>query len=228
MPPLRDHEIRTAAHATLFAAAHAAEDTAVHDALPVRNARIDIAIVGPNDIHGYEIKSDRDVLDRLLSDRWGGGQIANFGTAFDRLTIITTPRHLTAIEQLVPSWWGIIVATASPPPTDTNTATPTPVPVTFTHHRAAQPNPALDPSEVAGLLQRDELESLFWRHKLRGYSKLSWCDLRDTLAARLTLDDLRADVRRMLRHRPSSPRPLPHEQKKRHPKPWDDLEAHLP
>ncbi len=66
-------------------------------------ARIDIALVN-GVMHGYEIKSDCDTLERLPE------QVQEFNTVFDKLTIIVGKRHLYHAVHVVPDWWGITVA----------------------------------------------------------------------------------------------------------------------
>ena len=66
-------------------------------------ARIDIALIN-GVMHGYEIKSDCDTLERLPE------QVQEFNTVFDKLTIIVGKRHLYHAVHVVPDWWGITVA----------------------------------------------------------------------------------------------------------------------
>jgi hypothetical protein len=66
-------------------------------------ARIDIAVVN-GVMHGYEIKSDRDTLDRLPE------QMNEFNDVFDKLTLVVGKRHLYDAINIVPDWWGIVVA----------------------------------------------------------------------------------------------------------------------
>lgn len=66
-------------------------------------ARIDFAIIN-GIMCGYEIKSDRDTLERLP------GQIEEFSAVFDRLTLVVGKRHLYQSMHIIPDWWGIIVA----------------------------------------------------------------------------------------------------------------------
>jgi hypothetical protein len=66
-------------------------------------ARIDIAVIN-GVMHGYEIKSDRDTLERLPQ------QMNEFNAVFDKLTLVVGKRHLYDAINIVPDWWGIIVA----------------------------------------------------------------------------------------------------------------------
>ncbi|MBI3305984.1 sce7726 family protein [Candidatus Nomurabacteria bacterium] len=63
-------------------------------------ARIDFAIIN-GVMHGYEIKSDRDTLDRLPE------QMKQYNTVFDKMTLVVGKKHLYHAVNTVPSWWGI-------------------------------------------------------------------------------------------------------------------------
>ncbi len=66
-------------------------------------ARVDIAVVN-GIMHGYEIKSDQDNLERLPE------QIDEFSKVFDKITLVVGKRHLYKAMNIVPDWWGITVA----------------------------------------------------------------------------------------------------------------------
>src|SRR5689334_15736416 len=55
--------------------------------IPLGGARIDIAVVNGS-LHGYEIKSDRDTLARLVS------QIGAYTAVFDHVTLVVSERHV--------------------------------------------------------------------------------------------------------------------------------------
>jgi len=66
-------------------------------------ARIDIAVIN-GIMHGYEIKSDQDTLQRLPE------QMGVFNSVFDKMTLVVGKNHLFQAINMVPEWWGIIVA----------------------------------------------------------------------------------------------------------------------
>lgn len=66
-------------------------------------ARIDIAVVN-GIMHGYEIKSDQDTLQRLPE------QANVFSSVFDRMTLVVGKTHLYDAINIIPDWWGIVVA----------------------------------------------------------------------------------------------------------------------
>lgn len=66
-------------------------------------ARIDIAVVNGT-MHGYEIKSDQDTLKRLPE------QMDIFNSVFDKMTLVVGKNHLYEAINMVPDWWGIMIA----------------------------------------------------------------------------------------------------------------------
>ena len=70
--------------------------------MPRPSARIDVALVN-GEMTGFEIKSDRDTLTRLPL------QIPAFSKFFDRVSLVTTKKHLEEARLTIPKWWGIIV-----------------------------------------------------------------------------------------------------------------------
>jgi hypothetical protein len=70
--------------------------------LPVAKARIDVAVIN-GFLHGYEIKSASDTLQRLPS------QIEAYTKVFDYLSIVTESKYHERILDFVPPWVGLIV-----------------------------------------------------------------------------------------------------------------------
>lgn len=101
-------------------------------------ARIDFAIIN-GVMHGYEIKSDKDTLDRLPD------QMREYNAVFDKMTLVVGKRHLRDALDKVPDWWGIILAKKTP---DNQ--------VVFYEIRADGKNPAQDGLSIARLLWRAE------------------------------------------------------------------------
>lgn len=77
----------------------------IFEELGVRHgtARIDLAIVN-GIMCGYEIKSDKDTLDRLPE------QVKEFSAVFDKITLIVGKRHLYQAMHIIPDWWGVKIA----------------------------------------------------------------------------------------------------------------------
>lgn len=77
----------------------------IFEELGVRHgtARIDYAIINGM-MSGYEIKSDRDTLERLPK------QVKEFSAVFDKLTLVIGKRHLYHAIYIIPDWWGVMIA----------------------------------------------------------------------------------------------------------------------
>ena len=67
----------------------------------VGSSRIDVAVINGK-LHGYEIKSERDSLERLPS------QIETYNKVFDKMTIICSEKYSHKILNLVPEWWAVL------------------------------------------------------------------------------------------------------------------------
>jgi hypothetical protein len=63
-------------------------------------SRIDIAVINGK-LHGFEIKSERDTLERLPS------QMKVYNRVFDTITIVAAENHIKKIIKNVPEYWGI-------------------------------------------------------------------------------------------------------------------------
>ena len=101
-------------------------------------ARVDVAVVN-GILHGYEIKSDRDTLSRLPE------QMDAYNAVFDQVTLILGKQHLYEAINLVPDWWGILIAKVV---TDSS--------VGFTRIREAKENIGQRNLSIARLLWRGE------------------------------------------------------------------------
>lgn len=104
-------------------------------------ARVDVAVVN-GILHGYEIKSDRDTLARLPE------QMDAYNAVFDQVTLIVGKQHIYEAINLVPDWWGILVAKAPTAATDSS--------VRFGRIRVAKENVGQRNISIARLLWRGE------------------------------------------------------------------------
>ncbi len=144
-------------------------------------ARIDIAVIN-GVMHGYEIKSDSDTLDRLPE------QMNEFNKVFDKLTLVVGKHHLYHAINIIPDWWGITVAKI-----DTNHK------IYFQTIRNAEDNPNQIGISVARLLWRQEaLQILEKQDKAKGIRSKPREIIYQRLANVLNLDDLKEQVRHAL------------------------------
>ena len=141
-------------------------------------ARIDIAVID-GVMHGYEIKSDRDTLERLPE------QMNEFNAVFDKLSLVVGRRHLYDAINIVPDWWGIIVAKV-----DANHE------IFFQTIREAEDNQSQVGVSIARLLWKEEaLRILEERSKARGVRSKPREFIYQRLADVLDADTLKEKVR---------------------------------
>lgn len=70
--------------------------------LPIAKARIDMAVINGH-LHGFEIKSASDTLQRLP------GQLIAYAKVFDYLTIVTEEKHKDKVLNILPDWVGVSI-----------------------------------------------------------------------------------------------------------------------
>ena len=135
-----DIDIRKALHATVLQPHHNCPDTIILNELGLANAsaRIDVAVLN-GCLHGYEIKSAVDTMRRLPR------QIGLYAECLEKLTIVCAPRHLEAVDKIVPPWCGIVEAEKS----DQDE-------INFVTRRASQRNENIQGHRLAHLLWRQE------------------------------------------------------------------------
>jgi hypothetical protein len=146
-------------------------------------ARVDIAVVNGS-IHGFEIKSDQDTLNRLA------GQAAIYSRVLDSITLVVGSKHLNEALKVIPKWWGVVVAKEKSGQ------------VCLKKRRNGQLNPRLDPFALAQLLWRDEaFEALKKLDLHKGLANKPRTILWNKLTEHLATDELLALVRNFLRSR---------------------------
>ena len=108
-PQVRDPDIRRVLISTrLKRISERRGGMIVHElGLAHAKSRIDIATI-TGIVHGFEIKSAQDNLERLPC------QLITYVQALQKLTFVTASRHLKDVETLAPDWCGIIEVSAGP------------------------------------------------------------------------------------------------------------------
>jgi len=152
--------------------------------LPIAGARIDVAVINGS-LHGFEIKSAVDTLQRLPY------QIEAYSKVFDYLYIVTEGRHYQKVLDILPKWVGLIVCSDNAGICSVRTI------------RASKKNKLQDGFFLAKLLWKEELISIFREHKIP-YKKNSgtWI-LCEILAEKMEVKNLSAIVRNKLKNRPT-------------------------
>lgn len=97
----------------------------VEEAPLMRNWRADVLVYHAAEIHGYEIKSDRDTFARLFDRRSPEirkiepapeylstvcGQAAGYSRVCDFCNLVTTAAWADMAMDLLPDWWGVWLA----------------------------------------------------------------------------------------------------------------------
>lgn len=139
-----DGEIRRALHRKKLSAYRDAPDSIVIDELGLAHAkaRVDVAVIN-GCVHGYEIKSGIDTLDRLPR------QLELYRQCLGMLTIVADTKHVNRIERIVPEWTGIIEVEKGSRGA-----------VAFSTVRRSKSNPELDKFQLAHLLWKSEAVAL--------------------------------------------------------------------
>src|SRR6266851_6542601 len=102
---MRDQDVRQALRDKLQDQYAYDPDTRIVEEMGVwsGSVRIDVAVIN-GELTGYELKSDRDTLERLPV------QADLYSRVFDRLTLVVARRHAQKARDCIPKWWGIVVA----------------------------------------------------------------------------------------------------------------------
>jgi hypothetical protein len=139
-----DAMIRAALHRRRLDHLKLRPKTLVIDELGLAHARsrVDVAVIN-GCIHGYEIKSAKDSLNRLCA------QIDVYRAALQKVTIVAASQHLRGVLAIVPSWCGVIEVEQGPREG-----------LYFNNIRSARTNPDLNPVIMAHLLWRPEVHTL--------------------------------------------------------------------
>jgi len=105
---MRDRDVREAVRAYLYDAHKADRETLIVEEMGVWSGtvRIDIAVIN-GELSGFELKSDRDKLDRLPL------QAKVYSKVFDRVTLVVGARHVRKALPLIPEWWSVLIANYS-------------------------------------------------------------------------------------------------------------------
>lgn len=180
---MRDRDIRTVLRDQLHKEYGHDSDTRILDELGVcqGSVRIDMAVVNGS-LNGYEIKSERDTLERLPQ------QCAHYSKVFDHITVVVGPSYFPAIREKVPDWWGVVVAQPS--------EDGTPI---LVQKRKPKKNPELHPYSIAQLLWRDEALAVLEEFGMAdGFRTKPRKQIWQALADYLRLDELRDRVRSKL------------------------------
>lgn len=193
MPPLNDPAIRL----RLIPYLKASDPKLwLREEMGINKCIADLVTVSDTELHVYEIKSDVDKVgrlrDRVKRGRYGRtytrkGQVTAYSAMADKVTLVVGEVLLLESLELIPDWWGVLVARKDG---------------SLKVHREGGQNPDLRWVNVVKFLWRAEAlavcEKLGVARGVRGASK---AQLKKRLKQHLSLEDLRSHVRETLRAR---------------------------
>lgn len=182
---MRDTDVRAAVRKELNARHANDPDTRIVEEMGIwsGSVRIDVAVIN-GELSGFELKSDRDTLDRLPF------QADLYSRVFDRVHLVVGARHAEKAAALVPSWWGVIIARQQ----DRG--------IQLEQDRHGSENPAPEPFLIAQLLWKQEAVLVLDRHGLAGGWRSKRIKLiHQRLSDCLDLQTLKNEVRAALKMR---------------------------
>lgn len=182
---MRDHDIRAALRAKLSRDFAGDDNTRIVEEMGVwsGSVRIDMAVIN-GELSGFELKSDRDTLERLPF------QADLYSRVFDRVSLVVGERHFQTAVDYVPYWWGVLIATQDHQR------------IRLELKREAELNPSPEPYLVAQLLWKEEALSVLEVHDLaQGWRSKRVKDIHTRLATELPFEVLADHVRVGLKKR---------------------------
>ncbi len=182
---MHDKDIREVLLDTLFNKHRDDNDTLIVEELGLcqGDARIDIAVVNGS-IHGFEIKSESDTLNRL------SGQQNIYNKIFDYITVVANSCHISTIEKRIPRWWGISEIKIQ------NGI------LKIVKIRANKRNVAIDPNALVQLLWSEEAYSILRERNLhKGLSGKTRKILWDAIVENISIKELKDIIRAKLKSR---------------------------
>ncbi|MCK0470411.1 sce7726 family protein [Alkalihalobacillus sp. APA_J-10(15)] len=146
-------------------------------------ARTDVVLAN-GILHGFEIKSDCDSLERLPN------QIACYDKTFDKSTIVIGKKFENKILKYVPNHWGIEVAYVNRFGN-----------ISLKKIRSSKVNKNVKATNLLDLLWNPEIKSFLKQHKVRGYSKKDKPGLKELTIEFISFKLLRDYTRETLKTR---------------------------
>lgn len=146
-------------------------------------ARADIAVAN-GIMHGFEIKSDLDSLERLPN------QTECYDFTFDKVTIVVGRKFEDKIVESIPEHWGIEVAYLNRFGD-----------VTIKKIRNSKINTNVDSNKLLDLLWNNEIKKLLKNYKIKGYSTMKREQLKETVIENIPFKIIKDYTRETLKTR---------------------------
>jgi hypothetical protein len=147
--------------------------------VPLLRGQVRADLVCVADLHCFEIKSERDNLDRLV------GQGVVYGAVFPRVSLVVASRHLEEAKNLVPDWWGLLRIDDE----------------ALAWERRPKLNRKADPAVLCSLLSRDEALRVLATTSAKVSSRTSLYSLHEALVGHVSTSRLKAHLRDALQGR---------------------------
>ncbi|MBP0726860.1 sce7726 family protein [Bacillus sp. RG28] len=185
MTKLKDNDIREILISELYSKYINDTNTKIVNEMGVLHghSRVDVAVIN-GILHGYEIKSESDTLNRLPS------QINDYCKVFDRMTIVVQRNYLDKTKEIIPKWWGVILVTKNGGK------------LNLRQLRKGRLNPNIDPYALTHLLWREEALNILKEKDLhKGYLSKPRNIIYKRICEVFTTDELKFKVNQLLKHR---------------------------
>lgn len=130
--------------------------------------------------HCYEIKGEKDSISRVII------QGKYYDAAFQKITLVTTERHLDTALRIAPPHWGIILARLK---RDS---------IIFRYIRKAKKSPGFQSQTALLTLWRSELIELAQFYRLNKPEKLNRQELSENIAHKLSKDSTDIEIAKKL------------------------------
>ncbi len=137
--------------------------------------RVDLLILS-QEFHALEIKGDYDDPRKLKE------QLDDYHKTFDKVSVMTTPKHLSKIYKIIKPYTGLILFDRE----------------TFEIKRLARRRKRLDKYSLLMFLRKHELSGL---SKLKNRNRLSTDEIRKMLVGKLTVNEIREAAYSSLKNR---------------------------
>ncbi|MFX4312051.1 sce7726 family protein [Enterobacter sp. 63] len=183
---MKDQDVRAAVHHKLLKCSHSDPTCLVIDefSISLGASRADIAVIN-GILHGYELKSEYDSLERLPI------QVKYYSSVMDKVTLVVAEKHLSGALELIPDWWGVKTVSVGPKGG-----------IHIKHLRGEKLNFNQDCYTLAQLLWKDECIDLLekWGHS-KGIKSKPRFELWRVVADCIPIVNLRQEVRIALKKR---------------------------
>jgi hypothetical protein len=174
--PIDEQEIRSALIALLGTDRKSDSKVVEEFRIERGGSRIDVVVIGDG-LVGYEIKSDRDTFARFSN------QIHAYNRVFDHINLVCGPALADHADEVVPSWWGIVIASRGPTGT-----------IRLAVKRSASANPKQDAFSLASLLWKEEAIAVLSTAEASAPKKASAHTLWDCMAKSFSVEAIRTVV----------------------------------